>query len=435
MLLIFLVSMLFASVVQAAPGDTENDAGERYWSEKGWGLGAIMRGATIPFATDEKRVASFVPMIFYQGSHLFFHGLEGGLHLYRPGPWEFSAIGRLHFFDIPEQYQNQVQGDTVDWGVRARYNFSGPTHLDGEIMTDWHGRMLGNIRYGAAFIGERYRFRPYAELKLKSKHYNSYYYGLDQVSVDADADLSVGFVASYHVVSNLHVFGAAKFTLMGSNASKSELVNDKILSEVFLGAGLGNDNKKPRKERLETTGYWRLAHGWATPSSLADILHFEAAKDPYNNQMTSIFYGMPLTNRLFGLPIDMYFNGGFVWHWKSEVQPDCQEVVANIKLYYTIPWPIRWRLGAAEGVSYVNRIPYVENDQLTKKGYKPSKILNYLDLSLDFNIGDITGGDTMKHWWLGYSIHHRSAIFETAQHYGRIKGGSNFQTVYLQWHY
>jgi len=41
----------------------------------------------------------------------------------------------------------------------------------------------------------------------------------------------------------------------------------------------------------------------------------------------------------------------------------------------------------------------------------------------------------MKHWWLGYSIHHRSAIFESAQHFGRIKGGSNFQSVYLQWHY
>ncbi len=92
-------------------------------------------------------------------------------------------------------------------------------------------------------------------------------------------------------------------------------------------------------------------------------------------------------------------------------------------------------MGASEGLSYVNDIPYVEETQLGKKGYKPSNLLNYLDFSADINLGDITGGETMKHWWLGYGIHHRSAIFESAQHFGRIKGGSNFQTVYLQWHY
>ena len=94
---------------------------------------------------------------------------------------------------------------------------------------------------------------------------------------------------------------------------------------------------------------------------------------------------------------------------------------------------MRVRLGAAEGVSYVNKIPYVEETQLGKKGYKPSKMLNYLDFSVGLNLGDITGGETMKHWWLGYSIHHRSAIFESAQQFGRIKGGSNYQTVYLQY--
>ena len=34
-----------------------------------------------------------------------------------------------------------------------------------------------------------------------------------------------------------------------------------------------------------------------------------------------------------------------------------------------------------------------------------------------------------------HSKHHRSAIFETASHFGRIKGGSNYNTVYLQWHF
>ena len=40
-----------------------------------------MRGATIPFATEEGRVASFVPMLFFEGDRLFFRGTEGG------SPW------------------------------------------------------------------------------------------------------------------------------------------------------------------------------------------------------------------------------------------------------------------------------------------------------------------------------------------------------------
>ncbi len=178
-----------------------------------------------------------------------------------------------------------------------------------------------------------------------------------------------------------------------------------------------------------------MAQGWATPSNLSNILKFDAERDTFNNQLTSVFYGHPLTDEFFGLPIHFYLTSGFIWHWKSSVQPHSQEMVLAIKLFYTIPWPIRWRLGAAEGFSYVNKIPYVEAKEMEKKEYRPSNLLNFLDFSLDLNIGDIFGGKDLARLWLGYGIHHRSAIFETAAHFGRISGGSNYQTIYLQWYY
>jgi len=356
------------------------------------GPGMIMRGATIPFATDEKEVASLVPMMWYQG-------------------------------------------DTVDAGLQARYEIFGPTYLDFELMTDFEGNAFANLRYGSSWQSRRFQFHPYAEFKLKNRQYNSYYYGLDLTRVAGGCDLAVGFIGTFHFISNLYAYGAAKFTLLDRQVRKSEFVNKDATSEIFLGLGLSNDRDKPLKPKLGSTAFWRVAHGWATPSSLADIFHGQAAKDVYNNQMTSVFFGQPLTNSLFGLPLDLYANLGAVWHWKSAVQGHAQEGVANIKLFYTIPLPVRLRLGAAEGVSYVNTIPYVEETQLSKKGYKPSKLLNYLGFSAGINLGDITDGESLRHWWLGFSIHHRSAIFENVQHFGRIKGGSNFQTAYLQWHY
>ncbi len=426
---LLLVAVLFLQMTLA------ETAACRSYEEREWGLGMIMRGATIPFATDETRVASLVPMMWYQGERVYFLGTEGGVMLYTKDKWRISAMGRMHFFDIPSDLQNEYQGSTVDAGLQVRYDILGPTYFDFELMTDFEGNGLANFRYGSSWQSRHFQFHPYVEYKLKNRSYNSYYYGLDQVEVAAGGDLSLGFVGTYHFVSNVYAYGAAKFTLLDRQVRESEFINKDGLSEVYLGFGLSNDRSKPLKAEVSNRAFWRVAHGWATPSSLADITHGNAAKDVYNNQLTSIFYGQPLTDSLFGLPLDLYVNGGLVWHHKSEVQDHAQEVVANIKIFYTIPLPVRVRFGVAEGVSYVNTIPYVEETQLGKKGYKPSKLLNFLDLSLGLNFGDITGGETMKHWWLGYSIHHRSAIFESAQHFGRIKGGSNFQTVYLQWHY
>ena len=82
-------------------------------------------------------------------------------------------------------------------------------------------------------------------------------------------------------------------------------------------------------------------------------------------------------------------------------------------------------------------IPHVEDTELRAKGYEPSQLLNYLDLSVDVNLGDLFGWigarETLTPLWLGYDVHHCSAIFETAQQFGRIKGGSNVQMVYLQY--
>jgi len=412
------------------------DDSSRVRKEQEWAVGLIARVATIPFGTEgEGTVATMIPFILYEGERFYIRGIEGGFRLYHTGDWQFSALGRLRFFDIPEEYQNQVQGDNVDWGFQATYQPFPMPYLDLEMLSDWNGNFSGNARLGLDIYQGGFHIDPFFEAKIKSKKFNSYYYGLNQINVNGGIDLAAGIKVDYHLLSNFYLFGAAKLTLLDRQVRSSQFVNRDFHGQVFLGFGVSNDRSKPWKEELSNKAYFRLAHGWATPSDIAQIIRFNAKKDTFNNQMTSVFYGHPLTDEVFGLPIDIYLTPGFVWHWKSEVQSHIQEFVIAIKLYYTIKWPIRWKFGAAEGLSYVNDIPYVEKSEMERKGYRPSNMLNYLDFSLDFNIGDIFGGDELKKWWLGYSIHHRSAIFETAQQFGRISGGSNFQTVYLQYHY
>ena len=51
------------------------------------------------------------------------------------------------------------------------------------------------------------------------------------------------------------------------------------------------------------------------------------------------------------------------------------------------------------------------------------------------NLGDIFRSEALQNLWVGYSIHHRSGIFQTSSAFGRIRGGSNYNTFYLQYHW
>ena len=416
--------------------DTQDDVNttQKLYSEQNWGLGFALRSASIPYAAQDDTVSSVVPMLFFENEYIFLHGLESGLKLYESDDWRLSAITRVHYVDIPEQYQNEIQADTNDVGLQARYKMSNDQFIDLEMMSDLDGRSFSNLRYGASLENGSLDYKPYVQLQWNSSKYNSYYYGLDQEDVASDFDTSIGINAKYHVISNFYLLARAQATYLGKEARQSTYVEDDIQGEVYLGIGFFNDKSKEKKEKLNISPYLRIAHGWATPSNIGEILAGDTEKDPYNNQMTSLFYGYPLTDELFGLPLDFYLTPGLVFHHSSEVQDATQEYVLAIKAYYTFQFPWKVRLGFAEGFSYANDVTYIESSELEEKDYKPNKLMNYLDFSLDLHLGDIFG-ESLDELWLGYSIHHRSAIFESSSRFGRIKGGSNYNSVYLQWHY
>ena len=99
-----------------------SDSTQTLQPERPWALGMIARTATIPFKTESDRtVGTLVPLIFYDGEIFYMRALEGGLRFYRTGDWQFTFLGRLHFVDIPKDYQNEIQGDNVAIGLQARY--------------------------------------------------------------------------------------------------------------------------------------------------------------------------------------------------------------------------------------------------------------------------------------------------------------------------
>jgi outer membrane protein len=409
---------------------------KRTYSEQDWGIAIGLRYAEIPFATasGDRSVTDVVPLMFYDDKHIFIRGLEGGVKLINTQQVKLNGLLRYRWFDIPDDVQNQVRGDSWDSGVQLRYRL-GDWDLRSEFMSDGDGRVYTDVGFDTS-LGNRYAsLYPYLGVRIKTADFNTKYYGFDQEYVKGGVELHAHIEGRYHLVSNLYAIGRLGGTILDNNAHKSSFVKRGSTWDAYAGIAFFNNPDSPRLHVLRNNAYVRIAHGEATPSTLGEVLGFHKQDDPYHNQLTSLFYGYPVTDTLFGLPLDIYLTPGLVYHHHSAVQESFYEYVIAIKAYYTLKWPLRWRLGIAEGLSYSSQINYVERTKLEANGYRPSKVLDYLDFSVDVNLGDIFQSDSLRNTWLGYSIHHRSGMFEAGSQFGRIKGGSNYTTVYLQQHF
>ncbi|MFA0725129.1 MipA/OmpV family protein, partial [Vibrio sp. 10N.222.49.E5] len=131
-----------------------------------------------------------------------------------------------------------------------------------------------------------WEFTPSATLRYKSADFNSAYYSAEGESIGAGIDLNVGVEARYHVVSNLYLLGSTSVTRLDDNAYDSSVVEDRYQGELYLGFGFFNDKEKAPKPKLSNAPYLRVAHGWATPSNIGEIMKFNTEKDEYNNQLT-----------------------------------------------------------------------------------------------------------------------------------------------------
>ena len=377
-------------------------------AEKDWGIAAGFRIARIPYPAQEEQVADFIPLMFYNGDTFFIRGLTGGAKLYNEEKWQFSVIGRYRYFDIPAEYQNLIRGNSLDIGGQVKYRIDKDLETNFEIMSDKDSRFYTSLDARYHWESGAWELFPYATLRLKSADFNEHYYGLDGFpdpanpannidnKIGSGFDLTLGSEIRYHVISNFYLLGRAQLTTLDSDTRRSPTIENGTHGEVYLGIAFFNDKTKSKSPALKAKPYVRVAYGWATPSNFGDILALNWEEDPQDNQMSSIFYGHPISDTLFGIEaFDIYMTTGFVRHFASDpydrtlapgeginsadlvglgnnpcdsVNPctityDLQptnEYVLGIKAYYNINWPIHWRLGFSEGMSYIETVSNLE---------------------------------------------------------------------------
>ncbi len=435
------ISVLLAALITAAPlWGAETSTGVRTEAggrpEAKWGIGFGFRTAVNPFAEGDSMLEDVYPLLYYDSSIFYLDGLEAGLKVLNRNNWKLNLLARWRIIDVPEEYDDKLDIDVLDWGLGFRYQPErNPAYFQVDLLADERQRLSSILRAGHEGTSGRLDWDSYLSLRVKDSRFNDYYYGLAENDVGSGTDLTAGLGGYYYLGNNLYLRGALALTWLDSSARSSAFVDEDLQGNLSLGLVYRNYRQKNLKPQLDAKPYLRLAHGWATPSDLQDIITFKRRKDDHHNQLTSIFYGHPLSDTLLGLPLATYLTPGLVWHWQSDVQESGQEFVLAIKSYYTFAWPAEWRLGFGTGFSYAANVPYIEQVEMAKKGYEDSKWLLYLDFSLDLNLGKLFRVDMLDDIWLGYSVHHRSGIFGSSSMFSRISGGSNYNTIALQYHF
>jgi len=99
--------------------------------------------------------------------------------------------------------------------------------------------------------------------------------------------------------------------------------------------------------------------------------------------------------------------------------------VARLFVSCTTP-PLLAAYGAA------NEVPFSEQRDQARRGRTTSRLLNTLDPTADFSIGDLVGVASLRETYLGAGVSHRSGIFGTSQLLGNVNGGSNYIYGYVE---
>jgi outer membrane protein len=191
----------------------------------------------------------------------------------------------------------------------------------------------------------------------------------------------------------------------------------------------------------------RLAGGEASLSNLNQILSLKNEYHPDSMMVYGVDAGYLLLKDTFDWPLDIYLKSAFYYYpekgtyyqtnaslptyGNKYVQDDIFEGIIYVKAYWNFNfWKNRVRLGVSEGISYVSDIPLVERQEADSDNDNTSKVLNYLELSIDFDVGRLIRYKPMEDFYAGFFIKHRSGIFGLIN--GVEEGGNNYLMLSLE---
>lgn len=426
-----------------------------------WSIGVGYRGGTVPYIGEDKE-DDVLPLIIYNGDTFFIDGSRVGFHLYQSPQWFASSYVSYRFGGFNEEDSAALVGMDRNDGMDGRFALTRLTQY-GNFTVDIGADISNNsqgwdseISWGKRFEYGNFYMRPWLSLTYENDELTNYYFGVTEqealinrpaYKVKSAVEWHYGIDMSYQIAQHHFVGLNMQYSQLKSTKIDSPIVVDKGKFSTFLSYRYEfNDyqyeldhSSSLTKGLTQGEWYWRVAAGRHTDTTFNKLLRFQDMFKPEERGtgLVSVFVGKKLGDSFFSLPLDVYVTGGIARRLENDLQDDFNEYALGFKVYFSkFPWSdkIKTRVGIAQGVSYAAKVPFVEKEHVEGKNRSASKFLNYLDFSWDVSVGDVFNVPKLKECYFGWSVHHRSGIFASADIYGNVDGGSNVNTLYLQCH-
>jgi outer membrane protein len=419
----------------------------------GAGLGVAMRTENSPYLGGGTR-NDLVPIYVYEGKRAFIEAYRAGLKLNETPESRFDVFVAYRFEGFPYDrvpaslagMANRSSG--VDLGIGYQYRKPWGT-LFGEVLHDTaHGSDGSEIRLGYSYdwaVG-RLQLQPRITFAARDAKLNNYYYGVRPSEATAarpayesgaGINAELGLSAVYRLSERWRLLGGLSAKRWSAGVRASPIVESRTQLAAQIGLGYdfspGHDAWPEGRPLIV-----KLSHGKSTDCDVAQVMLLKCTSTNTVDQtrITGIEVGRPFIERLNGWPLDFVGYAGLLKHSERGLQDDSWQANAYMKAYYYgFPWSdrVRTRLGLGVGVSYAEHVPYVElRDQLAR-GRSSSRLLSYLDPSIDISVGDLIGVKSMSETYIGLGVSHRSGIFGSSRLLGNVNGGSNYIYSYLEW--
>ena len=317
-----------------------------------------------------------------------------------------------------------------------------------ELLQDASSASHGSevrLGYKYPWRSGRLWLRPYASLGLRSSELNDYYYGVREVEASAARPAyqahagvfpELGMLAAYRLTERWRLLAGWSAMRLPGTVARSPIVEHRTVHSLSLGAMYDLSPEVdawPEHRPLIV----RLFYGNSSGCDVVPIatLRCTSTHTEDKTDVAGFELGRPFIDRLNGWPLDLAGFVGFIRHREDGLQPDFWQINAYLKAYfYGFPWDarLRTRLGLGVGLSYAERVPLAEQRSQARRARRTSKLLQTLDPTVDFSLGDLLLVKQLRETYLGMGVSHRSGIFGTAQLLGNVDGGSNYIYAYVE---
>ncbi len=419
----------------------------------GAGLGVAMRMQSSPYIDGGTR-NDLLPLYLYEGKHVYLHAYRVGLKLYDMDGSRFDLFLAHRFEGYPYDKTPAslagmaIRGPGVDFGLS--YQLGGPWGaVYTEYLHDISGASGGNelrLGYNYEWKNGRWRLRPYLIFAGRDASLNDYYYGVLPGEATAlrpayrpgsGVNGQVGLYGAYSLSRRWRLLAGVGATRWAKGVRNSPIVDNRVQFSRTIGLMY---DLSPEHAILPENNplIVKVMYGKSSPCNLLNVMEFRctSTQTPDQTRVGGIELGRPFVERLNGWPLDVVGYLGLLQHNERGLQQNFLQLNAYMKVfYYGFPWSdhVKTRIGFGAGLSYAQKVPYVEQRDQASRGLNASKLLNYLDPSIDVSVGDLIGVRRLHETYFGFGVSHRSGIFGTSQLLGNVNGGSNFIYSYIEW--